>query len=555
MDSIKKLLTRVNTYMSDLTASQRLAIGLCVVVIVGSFMWLVRWSSEPEYVRLLQDPMTTEQLAAARKALPVGEFVIRGGHIFVPAAERHDMFWRLQDADALPADTHITFERLIEDDSPFRPESENNFRRRIALQNELAKVIASSRKIQSADVFITDVRDRRINAPNTMPTGSITLIMAGGKTLDQNTVSACAAIVAGAVPGLQAHNVKVIDGLTMQPFTVPGPEDAVAMGLLAEEKKKEDHLGSKIESQLSYIPGVRIAVSVELDAAKRQTRTFDYSEPQVAEETSLNTDSRTAVGSGEPGVGPNVGQSLASGAAGQSDTKDESTTKYQNQKLTQETTTQEFPFTLKRATATIGIPRSYIVGSLRARSGSDDQPDEAQIVAELQTVADRVRRTVKTIIMSRRDEDVSVNMYTGLTPTVTFRADGTAILTNNPTATSDVVALLKDYGPQGGLALFAMVAMMMVGRIARKSPSDADDVKGVNLTNASASDVSGDESLAVPGGPIGMAEPTFGSSLEGHEVDEATLRGDEMTRQVAGLVHDNPEGVAELVRRWTDTGE
>ena len=28
MESIKRLLTRVNTYMSDLTASQRLAIGL-----------------------------------------------------------------------------------------------------------------------------------------------------------------------------------------------------------------------------------------------------------------------------------------------------------------------------------------------------------------------------------------------------------------------------------------------------------------------------------------------------------------------------------------------
>ena len=545
MDPIKKLLTRVNTYMSDLTASQRLAIGLCVVVIVGSFMWLVRWSSEPEYVRLLQDPMTTEQLAAARKALPVGEFIIRGGHIFVPADDRHEMFWRLQDADALPADTHITFESLIEDDSPFRPESENSFRRRIALQNELAKVIASSRKVQSADVFITDVGNRRINAPNTLPTGSITLIMANSQQLDQNTVSACAEIVAGAVPGLDAHNVKVIDGTTMQPFTVPGPEDAVAMGLLAEVKKKESHLGSKIESQLSYITGLRISVSVELDAARRQTRKLDYSEPQVAEETSLNTDSKMGAGSGEPGVG----------STGQSDTKDESTTKYQDQMLTQETTTLEFPFALKRATATIGIPRSYIVGALRAQSGSDDEPDEARVIAELQTVADRVRQTVKTIIMAQRDEDVSVNMYTGLTPAVTFRADGTPVLSDGPTATSDVAALLRDYGPQGGLALLAVIAMMMIGRIARASPADVDDGSGVNSGNVSASDGSGDESLDVAGGPIGMVEPTFGSSLEGREVDESTLRGDEMTRQVAGLVQDNPEGVAELVRRWTDTGE
>lgn len=555
MESIRRLLAKVNTYMSDLTPSQRLAIGLCVVVIVGSFMWLVRWSSEPDYVRLLEDPMSTEQLASARKALPVGGFVIRGGHIFVPAADRHEMFWRLQDADALPADTHITFERLIEDDSPFRPESENSFRRRIALQNELAKVIASSRKIQSADVFITDVRDRRINSPNTMPTGSITLIMAGGNKLDQNTVNACAEIVAGAVPGLDAHNVKVIDGATMQPFTVPSPEDAVAVGLLAEEKKKENHLRSKIEGQLSYIPSVRISVSVELDAARRQTRTLNYGEPQVAEETTLNTDSKTGTGSGEPGVGPNVGQSLASGAAGQSDTKDESTTKYQEMRLTQETTTQEFPFGLKRATATIGIPRSYIVGSVRAQSGSEDEPDAARIAAEFKTIADRVRQTVKTILMARRDDDVTVNMFTGMTPAVTFRADGTPVLASNPTTTNDIMTMLKDYGPEGGLALLAMVAMVMVGRIARRSSADISHGLTAQAAAPTVPEASGDQPLSVAGGPVGMAEPTFGSSLEGHEVDESTLRSEEMTRQVGKLVHDNPEGVAELVRRWTDTGQ
>lgn len=558
MESLKRLIARLNTYMSDLTASQRLAIGLCVVIIVGSFMWLVRWSVEPEYVRLIEEPMTTEQLAAARKALPVGGYIIRGEHIFVPAAERHEMFWQLQDADALPADTHITFERLIEDDSPFRPESENSFRRRIALQNELAKVIASSRKVKSADVFITDVRDRRINAPNTQPTGSITLTMSSGQKLDQSTVTACAEIVAGAVPGLDAHNVKVIDGATMRPFTVPDPEDAASAGLLAEEKKKEDHLTRKIESQLSYIPGVRISVSVELDAARRQTRTLDYAEPQVAEETTLNTDIKTGTGSGEPGVGPNVGQSLTMGATGQSDTKDESTTKYQDQRLTQETTTQEFPFALKRATATIGIPRSYIVGSLQSLSGSEDEPDAERITAELAAVADRVRQTVKTIIMARRDEDVAVDMYTGMTPAVTFRSDGTAVLASSPADTtvsaSDVVTLLKDYGPQAGLALMALAAMLMTGRIARKSSAEVSRGLGARLAAAAVPETTGDEALNVPGGPVGMAEPTFGSSLEGREVDEATLRSEEMTRQVARLVNENPEGVAELVRRWADAG-
>ncbi|NOT02164.1 MAG: hypothetical protein HOP29_16260, partial [Phycisphaerales bacterium] len=306
MEALKRIIERINTQLSDLTASQRLAIGLCVVVIVGSFVWLMRWSAEPEYVRLLEEPLSVDQMAVARQSLAEGRYKIVGDHVFVRPDERHELFWKLQAAGALPADTSVTFAKLIEDDSPFRPESENHFRRRVALQNELAKVIMSSRMVKSAGVFITDNTDRRMQAASNVPTASIQVTMAPGFELDAEIVKSCATIVAGAVPGLAIHRVSVVDGATLRSFSPPDPESQFGQGILQETIKTEDYYRKKLLSHLSYIGGVRVSVAVQLDTAQKQTREITYGEPAVSEESSNTTDTQSGRGGGESGVGPNV---------------------------------------------------------------------------------------------------------------------------------------------------------------------------------------------------------------------------------------------------------
>lgn len=556
MEALRRVIARINTQLSDLTASQRLAIGLCVVVICGSFIWLVRWSAQPELVRLLEEPMTVEQLATAREALPAGKIKVAGSYILVHPSDRHELFWQLQGAGGLPEDTSVTFAKLIEDDSPFRPESENHFRRRVALQNELAMVIASSKMIRSAEVFITDSSDRRINSPNTMPTASIQVTMAGSRQLDQGMVMACAAIVAGAVPGLVPHRVSVIDGTTLRSYAPPDPGDTFAQGLLQETKKNEDHLRKKLEAQLSYIPGVRVAVTVQLDPARKQMREITYSPPAVSEEQSTTSETRTGSPSGESGVGPNVGQSLAGGGSSETSITDDSKTTFQDQPVKSEITTVLLPLTPQRVTASIGIPWSYVASVVKRLGGTEEEPSPDDVNAQFSIEAARVQSTAKNIIMARDDQDVTVELFPDLGSAVAILPDGSLVATSGVSHGGELMEMLRGYGPEGGLLALAIVGLLMLGKLARKSTREATGTHGARARARAQEEESGrQEMFAGATAPVGLAEPSESSALEGREVDEETLRGNEMTRQVSHFVDDNPAGAAHLIRRWTDVNE
>ena len=552
MDTLRDIIAKINTQLADLTASQRLVIGLCAVVVGGSFLWLARWSAEPEYVLLLEEPMTTEQLATARNTLPAGRTRIVGNHIYVLPADQHELFWQLQGAGALPEDTSITFAKLIEEDSPFRPESENHFRRRVALQNELAKVIASSKMIHQAEVFITDASDRRINSRNTTPSASIQVTMSAGRQLDQEMVKACASIVAGAVPGLVPHRVSVIDGATLRTYTPPNPEDSFAQGLLKETKKNEEHLQNKIEEQLSYITGVRVAVTVQLEPAKRRTRELTYEPPAVAEEQANTTETQSGSPSGESGVGPNVGQSLAGGASPETSTSEETKTRFQDQRLKSETTTVHLPLTPQRVTASVGIPWSYVASVVKRIGATQDEPTADEIDAQFKVESARVRAIAKNIIMARGEEDVTVELYPDLGSLVTFLPDGSAVATLGDAGGGEVMNMLRDYGSEGGLALLAIVGLALLSRMARRSARDSAGAYKTRLKARDREREANEEAFMGGAGAVGLAEPTEGSSLEGHEVEDNALRGSEMTRQVSDFVTDNPTSAARLVRRWTD---
>jgi len=552
MDAFRRIFGRINQNFSDLTASQRLAIGMCVVVIVGAFLWLVRWSAVPQMVRLLEEPMTTTQLAEVRKALPAGSYQIIGDHVLVPPSKRHDLFWRLQDAGALPEDTSVTFAKLIEDDSPFRPESENQFRRRVALQNELAKVIASSRVIRSAEVFITDTSDRRISSPNTVPTASIQVTLANGHSLDQEMVNACAAIVAGAVPGLVAYRVSVVDGTTLRTYAPPNPENSFGQGLLQEAQKNEEHLRAKILEQLSYIPGVRVAVTVSLDSARKQIREFTYADPAVAEEQSNTTETQSGSPSGETGVGPNVGQSLAARGGGDTSTTDDTRTKFQDQRIRTETTTVRIPLTRERATASIGIPWSYVTGVLKKMNGNDEEPATSDVDARFEIESARVSSVVKNIIMAEQDGDVTVGLFPDLQPVVTVMPDGSFVAASGAADGPDTLQMLRDYGPQGGLAMLAVFGLLMMSRLAKRSAREAARTFATSQASRSAAAMDSGETFAGSDAPVGLAEPGEGAPLVGREVNEEALRGSEMTRQVSEFVSENPKGAARLIRQWAD---
>ena len=87
-----KQIENLKRQLGGLEPSQRVALGLCVVIIAGAVLMLTQWSLEREMIPLYDDPMSPEEVTSAVRQLQIlGEdFETRGDDIYVrPGSRRH----------------------------------------------------------------------------------------------------------------------------------------------------------------------------------------------------------------------------------------------------------------------------------------------------------------------------------------------------------------------------------------------------------------------------------------------------------------------------------
>ena len=555
MDALRQLLARIQSQLATLNRSQQTVIGLCAVLIAGSLLWLVQWSASPVYVSLLPgQPMTALEIEHAEDVLRANGADYRAGQdrILVRSEDRRRLMSALNVADALPTELAITFASLMEDDSPFRPESENASRRNIALGNELAMIIAASPDVAAARVIVQPLAKRAIGGRNAPASASVAVTMVSGRSLTHDRVRGVARLVAGAVPGLEPHMVAVIDGNTGRPWIIPRPEDEVAFGLLEERKKYENHLLGKILEQLAYIPGVLVAISVELDTEQTQTTTTTWDEGALQQDSTFETETTTGESRSAPGTNSNVGMALSSGGSSQSSTSTDSRQSFYKPLLVEQVQTKKTPFALKRATASINVPRSYVASIHKAASGTEAEPTDTELDPIKALERTRIQGLVQNVLMSMDSDDVQVGFYYDLKPGEAVFADAPGGLALGGIApASSWWSALETYVPKIGLGLLGIVGLVSMTRMVRKSAQIAETSRPKPLE--SDLDVSTDSEgiLTVEGGPVGMAGVQEGY-LTGHEVDDETLRSHELREQVSTMVEENPDNAADLIRRWVE---
>ena len=153
--------------------------------------------------------------------------------------------------------------------------------------------------------------------------------------------------------------------------------------------------------------------------------------------------------------------------------------------------------------------------------------------------------------MARSSDDVEVDVY----PDMEWSSEGGGWSRTPGGITSsfensngfDPMELAKTYGPQVGLVGLALISLFMMMRIVRKS---AEMTRKMHRPTAASEDQDEDE-MYMSLGPqaVGQAELS-GSMLTGKEVDEDTLRHQELSDEVARMVTADPKAAAELIRRW-----
>ena len=578
MGVLQRVISQILTRLRDVNASQRTALLLGGVLVAVSLIWLVQWAASPELVPLLDQDLSSEELASVRSGLDAmgEEYEVRGNRVFVPSgAAQSSIIARLEQDGRMPADTSMGFAALIEKSDPWISQEENNRRWTYALKNEIEGVLAKFQGVQSASVLLNlATAPRGFSKMPPRNSASVTLVMKNGDQVPTALAQAAARLVAGAVAGLTVRDVQVVDASGRIALDWESEQDP-ANALERLRRKHERDFTEKVRRQIAD-PKALVSVVVELDSTARNTqRETPIKGPARIDETTSDAMSRVQR-SEQPGVQPNVGIAAGGGGADETRTQETTKTEFEHGK---ELATEATPAgDIKSVTAAVSLSSSYLEAVYRHKTPNAELPAPFEKIEEV-FLGERTRLLPQVARLISPPDSKNVD--------ITWHYD-------TPIATTDVVAmgtldqsfdLAKRYGAQSGLALLALLSLGMMLRMARRPdegeafglelglPKEAieaarqaaQDIGSMSAAAAAQAERRGGRRGGGRGGRAGAGGADLTDDVEqaaategmlvAQEVDPGAVQTRKMLDQVAEMTDADPEVVSTLVEHWVQKNE
>ncbi len=585
MDQLRLTLATIQKYLGQLTLLHKLTVALVCVIAAMSLLLVWTWSARQEYAEFLPNAGDAEQ-AKATEWLRNHDVtpVMKGTHAWVPQAKRFDLFARYAESGNLPQDSSTLFQGMLEKQTWYSTRQQSEQIYNIALQNELAGIISKFSGIAKASVIIDAPERQGLGAGTRRPTAAATVFAQGKGGLDQATVDAIAALIAGSKAGLSIENVRVIDGNLRRQRRATSMEDMAASTYLEDVTKWENSTREKLVGFLSYIPEVMVAVTAQIDNSRLTQVKEEYLPKDSGtismikrEKGSTQSQSNAAPGA-EVGIRSNVGMDVNAGTgsstAGANNHKEEESefTTYPGRVQSQVTDNKGRP---SMVAVSVNVPRAFVASQLpapAAAAGATPAPDAAKGPSDDQLdakfdkdikpkIIESIVPHIKAMIASANPglsaeelnklllAQVSVSM---IPLDLAFSSTGTgggSTAPGSPSAGSSATALplglsagMVENVLLAGLALGAMGMMIMMVRKAgrRTDLPTAEEIVGLPPALETRNDL------------IGEADESDAPML-GIEVDDGEVRTGKMLEQVNDFVKGSPEGAAKLLNRWIST--
>lgn len=578
MEQLRKVFVTIGTYLGRLTPSQRLLAGSVAVIIALTLGLVALWTGRSQRVELMPGGSATDLVQASEALRQSGiAFQMTGSSLLVSPDDRDRALAAVGEAGKLPADSSAMFKNILERQTwhTSRKQSEQLFL--IDLQNLLSSMISKFKGVRSAQVVLDLPEPSNLGSATPKPSASVVVFTESGGAMPQATVDAIAALVAGARSGMERSRVKVVDGSTGRERRVSNDGDAAPGTYLEQAAKVEAQVREKLLDLLSYIPGVRVQVSAQVDIKRvsaQVQRHFEVGEGTlnlVRKETGSRTTSAEASPAAEPGVRSNVGLDInnGSGAGGSRSDQNETTEEFEAHvgKRTESIVDPRGMPTL--LAASIAVPRGYVAELVRrsrpaapadagappAQGGEQAaaEPTEEEVrqafAAEQARIAEALRPHLKTVTGEGEvvEGEVSVSMVPidvtlaaapaggGVLGAILGGGGGGAGGAAGGWALGDLVEKIV----LGVLALVAVGAMLLSirrGGVKAELPS-AEDLAGVPPTLETKNDL------------IGEADESE-TAMAGIEVNEEVVQSQKILDQVGELVSKDPDAAAKLIGRW-----
>jgi flagellar M-ring protein FliF len=279
-------------------------VGLLVLGIVGGIV--MRGNTQPMSLLFGDlDLRDSGQVAATLDKLRVPYELRAGGAQILVSADQVDRMRLAMARDGVPAGGSVGYEVFDRGDSLTSNQFQQQMNQLRALEGELGRTIRTIRSVRAARVHLVLSKREPFAREQQEAQASIILSIAGGRRMDDGEVQAVVNLVAGAVPGLKAQNVTVVDDRG-QSLTRSGRgrDGALAAGDDAR-RLVEQRLGQAVEDMLGRTIGaghVRAEATVEM-SFERSSETQERFDPdnqvvrtqQSTTEASKNTEPQQGV--------------------------------------------------------------------------------------------------------------------------------------------------------------------------------------------------------------------------------------------------------------------
>lgn len=556
MDLFKTQLDRLQKQLAALTPSQKMLTAAMVAIMVMTLVWWGRYAGEPELEPLLPQAIAADELPRVEMELDARgiKHVLSGDRLMVPADRKLEAVAGLMYAHALPRSAKDGFDEVLKTINPFMSEKQAGDLWNRGKELTVSRLIADFPDVSDARVMIDPTREVRIGG-GVDPSATVTITMRAGVKASQQLVDAAADVVQGAQSSLPRNKIKVVvDGIPRR-LRQDNPDG----GLYADDQQQaiqheELRLEDKIKNQLSYISGLMVSVTVKLNNTRviEDQKTYDPKNTvQKETQTMTKTQETTggASGSGEPGVISNAGMSVSASAApassGPTSTTEENTTQFQNFVGQSEKHVANPGGDTTPIAAAVRVPLTYFQAVFTQQNPALKDPSEKQMKPFIEEQLAKIRRDVSACTAIKSDTDIAVETYVDPTPAQAAPQTATAGLT--------LAALGGGHVKEAVLGVIALLSLFMVTTIVKKGAMAPAALAGVAAPQGGAAgSASATTAQAPPFNLYGDAVEVGGgtSPLDGMELDDDTVRTQQMLEQVSNLVKEDPDSAAAMIKRW-----
>ncbi len=475
MDALKAQFERIRQQLAALSASQKMLVMTLVAVMVLTVMYWGHYAGNAEMVPVLDQVLTDDDIGPIDHQLELAgvPHSVSAGKVLVPADRKNEILANLMFARVLPQDTHSAFETMSKEINPFTSNTQMEMAYSNAISTELSSIIGQFPGVANARVIINGKNERKIEG-SIPPSATVFITTKGGPENAKELVRAAADGVAHAVSGLSPSQISVIiDGASMKVPNSDNDPAAMTGDLMELREKREARLEQKIRNEFSYIAGLTVSVSCDVEnATKEETSVaFDKSKTvvQPLKTSTVSEESSSAsTASREPGASSNTGGANApisldsSGGGGggsapntTTNTKEDDTNVVGMGRVDTVVHTPAGKDTAQ--SATVRVPGSYFTAIFKLRNPSATDAPQDFITAELASI----RAGVKNVVGLKTEDALSVEPYSDI-PVDLAMATG-------PVAQASTLNAVGGHAKEIGVAVLAVVSLLMMASMVRKS--------------------------------------------------------------------------------------